>query len=297
MVAAPEEPFYVPDAMARSLIDEQFPHLAGEELGRRYTLEDQFAIRIGDHWGAIFPRHARDDALYERCSDLYASASRKWTFPASMPVATGTPGHGFPWHWVLVRWISASTAAFVPLHEHALAPFGRALRDLHSPASRKAPVNPRAGAGLAALRPWFEELLAFAVAKEAPENRVIDQHMVRAIFEAGAAERVDLAPTWTHGRLEPRAVMSDRGSFAGILLWHNLGAGDPAADLGYAANLVPLDGLDEFWSGYGPISGATASRAAAYQVFAALGYIYFDDPFLLRIAWERLIELEAAREA
>ncbi|WP_084106384.1 phosphotransferase [Demequina sp. NBRC 110056] len=292
-----DRPFYISDEMARSLIDEQFPQLAGVELGRRYTLEDQFAIRIGDDYGAIFPRTADKDGEYARVTELVAAQSPHWTFPASLPISRGVPGHGFPYHWTLVRWISASSSAFVPLHGSSVERLGAAIREIHRPAPRRAPVNPVTGVGLEAMRPEFELMLDFAVRKGAPENRVIDEDLVQAAFATGAAEPIDAAPTWTHGRLEPRAVMSDRGDFAGILLWHNFGAGDPAGDLGFAATMVPIDARDEFWRGYGTITPSTATRALAYELWAALKYIHVDDPFLLRIAWERLIELELAHEA
>ena len=297
MAAEPPEPLQISDDSVRALVDEQFPWLADRELGRRYTLEDHLAVRIGDHHGALFPRLERLDPLFARVTDLIAEPSQAWTFPSSHPIATGVPGHGYPFHWTLVDWHSASTAGFVPLHEHSMPLLGRALREIHQPAPAGAPLNPRAGTGLASLSDHVNQLIAFALAKGAPENRELDAAVVRGIFEAGLHADVDLAPTWTHGRLEPRAVLSDRGSFAGILIWHNFGAGDPAADLGYASTLAPLDARGLLWESYGAISPATAARANAYQVFLALGFIYYDDPFLMRIAWERLIELEAVREA
>ncbi|GIG54178.1 phosphotransferase [Demequina activiva] len=289
------EPLHITDETVRALVDEQFPQFAGVELGRRYTLEDHMAIRIGDHYGALMPRVARLDHLYARVTDLIAEPSTHWTFPSSHPIATGMPGHGYPFHWNLVDWNSSSTAGFVPLHPHAVGDLGRAIREIHQPAPEGAPLNPRAGRGLAVLREPFEQLIDVAVAKGAPENRELDPAVVKRIFDAGVAAPVDLGLHWTHGRLEPRAVQSDRGEFAGILIWHCFGAGDPAADLGYAANLVPLEALDEYRGGYGETSEETIVRARAFQVFAALGYIFYDDPFLQRMAWERLIELGAVK--
>src|SRR5690554_3458542 len=145
---SPTEPLYVSDETVRALIDEQFPEIAGRELGRRYTLEDQFAMRIDDDYGAIFPRLPGRDEHYGRVVELVAPHAQKWTFPASYPIATGTPGHGFPYHWVLVRWISASTAGFVPLHAESARPLGEALREVHTPSPDGAPLNPRTGLGL-----------------------------------------------------------------------------------------------------------------------------------------------------
>ncbi|MDN4480603.1 phosphotransferase [Demequina muriae] len=294
---SPTEPIYIADETVRALIDEQFPELAGRELGRRYTLEDQFAMRIGDDYGAIFPRLPGRDEHYARVVDLITPHVDRWTFPSSHPIATGVPGHGFPYHWTLVQWISASTAGFVPLHAESARPLGEALREVHTPSPADAPLNPRTGLGLPELEDQFSSLLAFACDRGAPENRSIDADAARAIYEEGEAASQDVSFTWTHGRLEPRAILSDQGAFAGILLWHNFGAGDPAADLGYAANLLSRDMHPHFWAGYGDVSEATAARARAFQVFAALRHIQIDDPFLMRMAWERLMELGLVHEA
>ncbi|MFW7414858.1 phosphotransferase [Demequina sp. SO4-18] len=294
---SPDAPLYVSDETVRVLVDEQFPELAGRELGRRYTLEDQFAMRIGDDYGAIFPRVPGRDEHFARAADLVAEPAKSWTFPASHPIATGVPGHGFPWHWNLVRWISASTAGFVPLHVESARPFGAALREIHTPSPPGTPLNPRTGISLRDLREKFMDLLAYAKATGAPENRVLDPAAALAVYDKGATASADVPFTWTHGRLEPRAVLSDRGAFAGILAWHNFGAGDPAADLGYGVNLLSSDMRDEFWAGYGDIDEATAARAEAFQVHAALRHIQIDNPFLMRMAWERLIELGLADEA
>ncbi|WP_062290621.1 phosphotransferase [Demequina phytophila] len=291
------DPLVVEDATVRALIDDQFPHLADLELGRRYTLEDHFAIRIGDHHGALFPRFAEDDALFRRAADVIAPHIDRWGFPVSAPIETGLPGRGFPFHWALVDWVSASTAAFVPLHAASARDLGAALRAIHAPAPPDAPANPRTSAGLGSLVEEWERLLVFASLRGAPENRVLDVEATDALFRTGVETRVDVPAAWTHGRLEPRSIQSDRGRFAGVLIWHNFGAGDPAADLGGAATVVPLEMRDELYAGYGDVTAATAWRAQAYQLFASMRHIELDDPFLARMAWERLIELGLAHEA
>ncbi|WP_061963169.1 phosphotransferase [Demequina aurantiaca] len=291
------EPISLPDEQLRLLIDEQFPHLAERELGRRYTLEDHFAVRIGDDYGAIFPRYADRDYLYKRAPDLIRPQARTWTFPASFPIAAGEPAHGFPHHWNLVEWRSASTAGFVPLHAASAAPIGAALREIHAKAPADAVTNPHTSLSLSRLAPRFEQLLSRAAASGAPEQREIDADATRAVFERGIAAPMDVDPTWTHGRLEPRAVLSDRGQFAGILLWHNYGSGDPAADLGYATNLLPRADHEAVYRSYGEISTATHARIGAFQVYAALRHVAFEDPFVMRLAWERLLEMDLAAEA
>ncbi len=291
---ADDVPLYVSDETVRKLVDEQFPELAGRELGRRYTIEDQFTMRIGDDFGANFPRLPGHDDLYARAAELIAPVADQWSFPTSHPIATGVPGHGFPYHWSLVQWTSASTAALVPLTAESALPFGAAVREIHSSSPADAPLNPRTGSPLAQLRDNFESLLSRAGDHATPERRELDLDHAREVFEkgAGASDTVEL--TWTHGRLEPRAVLSDQGVFSGILLWHNFGAGDPAADLGSALNLLACDLQSAFWEGYGEIADAVVARVRASQVLTALRHTQIDNPYLMRMAWERLTELGLA---
>lgn len=284
------------DATMRALIDEQFPWLATRELGRRYTLEDHLSVRIGDDYGAVFPRFEKYDPLYARVVDLLRPLVGEWTFYASHPVATGVPGHGYPYHWVIVEWNAASTAGFVPLHRESAHSLGEAIREIHVPSPDDAPVNPLTGVGLDALRPEFDHAVHYALGAGAAHETSLVADAARAVFEAGAAVGFNGQRTWTHGRLEPRAVLSDRGEFRGILLWHNFGAGDPAADIGYAANLLSLDMRCHLWSGYGGVDNTTATRAHAYQVYAALRFIQANDPYLTRMAWDRLRELGLTSE-
>src|SRR5690606_26242595 len=147
---------------------------------------------------------------------------------SSHPVATGVPGHGYPYHWVIVEWITASTAGFVPLRRESARPFGDAIRQIHTPSPADAPLNPLTGPGLEAKRAEFESALNTVIATGGPESLIINPQATRDVYEAGVEVDFQVPHTWTHGRFEPRAVLSDQGAFRGVLLWHNFGAGDPA---------------------------------------------------------------------
>lgn len=282
----------IPDELVAALVFEQFPMLAGRDIGRRYRSNDHISVRVGDDYGVILPTLPGLDHLYARVTDLLRPLRPRWRFPMSAPTATGVPGHGYPYHWVLVPWVSASTAAFVPLHEESSVLLGSAIHEIHARAPANAPESPITSVSLASLIPEWRELMTAIGAAEAPENRMLDTTRAEAIFARAAATAVDVAPTWTHGNIEPRSILSDRGRFAGILLWHQFGAGDPAADLGYAANLVPATQRDGMLRAYGRVSRETALRAQGWQLIGALRLISLGDPFLVRMAWERLIEFD-----
>lgn len=283
------------DDEVEAMVFGHFPALAGREIGRRYTMPDHVTVRIGDDYGVLMPTIPGQDHLYARVAGLLAPLLPQWTFPLSAPLATGDPWGEFPYHFTLVPWLSGSTAAFVPLHEDSASVLGDAVRQIHAPAPADAPPNPVTSASLSAQADEWKRLLAEAVASGAPENRILDADKADAMWRRAAATPVD-ANTWTHGTLEPRSVLSDRGVFAGILIWHRFGSGDPAADLGYAANLVSLSQRDALHQAYGEASPETMARAEGWQLLGAMRLIEAGDPFLIRIAWERLIELDLVSE-
>jgi len=279
-----------------AMVFDQFPALAGREIGRRYTMSDHVTVRIGDDYGVLMPTVPGQDHLYARVAALLAPLLPTWTFAYSAPIGTGEPHGNFPYHFVLAKWLSGSTAAFVPLHDGSAGALGDALRQIHRPAPTGAPINPVTSVALASQTGDWTRLLAAAAVSGAPENRVLDAARTDALWRDAADAPID-AQTWTHGTLLPTAIISDRGKFAGILDWHRFGVGDPAADLGYATNLVPLAEREGLATAYGQTSQATATRAHGWQLLGALRLIDTHDPFLARMAWERLIELDLVSEA
>jgi len=289
-----DEPLSLSDELVAALVFEQFPALAGREIGRHYRAHDLVAVRVGDDYGVILPTVPGQDDLYARAAELLRTMLPRWRFPASAPIATGKPDHGYPYHWVLVNWISASTAALVPLQEDSPVLLGSALHEIHAKAPSGAPPCPTTAVTLASVAHEWQRRLGAVAAEEAPENRVLDVSRADALFARAAAAPIDVAPTWTHGTLNPRTILSDRGHFAGLLVWHRFGYGDPAADLGSAANLVPASQREGMLRAYGRISRATALRAQGWQLLDALRLIQLNDPYLVRTAWERLIEFDVA---
>ena len=283
------------DDQVAAMVFGQFPALAGRDIGRRYTMSDHVTVRIGDDYGVLMPIIPDQDYLYSRVAGLVGPLLPAWTFPYSAPISTGEPQGDFPYHFVLVKWLSGSTAAFVPLHDDSARTLGDAVRQIHSPAPADAPLNPVTSPTLRSLEPEWATLLDSTVAQGAPENRMLDAARANELWQKAATTDVD-ARSWTHGTLDPHAILSDRGRFAGILIWHKFGAGDPAADLGYAANLVSQEQRDGLTTAYGEITPATAARVPGWQLLSALRLIETGDPFLVRIAWERLIELDLVSE-
>jgi aminoglycoside phosphotransferase (APT) family kinase protein len=286
-----DRPLKVSDELVSALVSEQFPDLAHLDVGRHHTLEDHVSVRLGDEYGAIFPTVPGLDEYFARVTDLLAPKTPNWNFPWSGPIRTGRPSQGFPYHWVIVPWITASTAAFVPLRPEEAPVLGAALRELHVDAPLTAPTSPYTSRSLSNLSDEWAALVEWVVTEEAPEERIFDPVLAQQIWDTALATSSYPRYTWTHGNLEPRAVLSDQGHLAGLLLWHCYGAGNPEVDLGAAAILFHTDERADIFAAYGRLSSDSLARIEAFEVLAALRYIKGGDPFRARLAWERLIEL------
>lgn len=288
------EPVEVTDELVTSLIASQFPDLARFEVGRHYALENHVSVRWGDDYGAVLPTVGDRDHFYARAEGLIAPLRRHWTFPWSGPIRTGVPGASFPYHWVIVPWISASVAAYVPLNSAVAPELGEALRQIHTKAPAGAPAAGPSFDALGELQDEWEALLTASADIEDPEGRVIDNAVANALWDNGVRATGPTRRTWIHGNLEPRAVLSDQGRFAGLLLWHLFGAGNPAYDLASIALLIPTEARAEMYRGYGALTPAERERIQALELLLALRYVGGTDPFRTRLAWHRLIELGIA---
>ena len=57
------------------MVFDQFPALAGREIGRRYPMQDHLTVRIGDDYGVLMPIIPDQDHLYARVGDLLGPAA------------------------------------------------------------------------------------------------------------------------------------------------------------------------------------------------------------------------------
>jgi aminoglycoside phosphotransferase (APT) family kinase protein len=282
----------VSDALVNSLVRSQFAHLGTLEVGRRYAFDDHVTIRLGDRLCANLPTVRGPDPLIERSGRLLLSEAAHWTFPAGIPILTGKPTPDYPYHWEIARWLPGSNATIVDLAADAGIRLGRALREVHRPAAADAPPSPRAVTPLADLDSAWTATLEALVESRGPQGETVDATGLASIWARGRDAAPARATTWVHGNLDPRYVVSDHGRFGGICTWFTFGAGDPAADLGAACLLVPGVGEEAILSGYGSIDDAMEDRACAFRLLTCATYATSSNPFLWRLGWDRLRDIE-----
>ena len=282
----------VSDALVASLVREQCADLGPLEVGRRYVFDDHITIRLGDAWCANFPTDPGLDPFIERAGPLIRGLAPRWSFPAGTPIFTGQPAERYPYHWEVARWLPGSNATIVDLEADAGLRLGHALREIHSAAPSDAPDAPSGASTLASLGDRWAATLAALAEVHGPNGETVDRDAITPVWDAGVEADPHLGPTWIHGNLDPRYVVSDGGRFGGICSWFTFGKGDPAVDLGAACLTLPTDGEDILLAGYGGIDAATRHRVRAYRLLVCATYASSPNPFLWRLGWDRLRGIE-----
>ncbi|MBO3095382.1 aminoglycoside phosphotransferase family protein [Cellulomonas dongxiuzhuiae] len=245
----------------RALVADQHPRwrdLPVQALPHRGT--DHALFRLGEDLAVRMPRISgargavdRERAVTERLAALVG-------VEAPVPVASGEPGHGFPWRWSVVRWVAGTTATQpTPALAGDLARVVRRLRAV----DLQGPVNERRAHPLADLT-RLVAADADAVRDEVPVGLVM-----RAWEESCAADPWDGVGVWLHGDLAPGNVVVRDGRLVGLIDWGGTGLGDPAGDLGPAWNFLDAPSREVFRRALGE-DDATWLRGRGWALRQAL---------------------------
>lgn len=265
--SGPEHPWsaerIVEPALARELIEAQFPRLAPaavEPLGEGW---DNCVFAVNGAWVFRFPRREIAVALIEQELRLLPSLP-PLPLPVPLPQWIGAPSERFPWPFAGYRLLPGRTADRAALtfvqRERAARPLGEFLRALHA----LPPVNAGPDA--------FQRLDAAKMrAQTAPRLAELGIEPP-AFFHAPV--RAPRADTLVHGDLHARQVLvGDAGEPCGVIDWGDAHQGDPACDLAVAHMLLPPSAQAGFREAYGAIDEETwaLARLRALHLAAALG--------------------------
>ena len=223
-------------ALARRLIDTQFPRWAGLPLARHtpagsdhviYRLGEQLSVRLPRHSGAIEQAGKEAEWLPRLAPHL----------PLAVPVVVevGEPDFGYPWRWAVSRWLDGEVATVDALsgsHEAAavLAEFLTALHRFDAEAADDLTGRP---------------LAARDTATRAAIARVGDAFDAAAMAELWAAAldapAWDRPPVWFHGDFHTGNLLTTGGRLSAVIDFGELGVGDPACDLIIAFTLMTAE--------------------------------------------------------
>lgn len=250
-------------ALVRALLADQQPDLAGHVIEPAAEGWDNAMFRLGHDLAVRMPRR--------RLGAELLAVEQRWLprVAPSLPVATptpvfvGEPGHGYPWAWSVVPWLDGASAERAPLAADQGAAWGGFLKALHQPAPADAPFNPHRSITLRERAKVSDPMLQ-RLAHERPD--LIERAHMQMWAEALEAE-ADLDPTWIHGDLHARNVITRQGVLSGVIDWGDMASGDPAMDL-YSLWMVLPDpqARTDALSAYGAVSEATLCRARGWAI-------------------------------
>jgi aminoglycoside phosphotransferase (APT) family kinase protein len=277
-------------ALVRSLVDQQFPELAGGSIASVEPWGTDNAIwRLGDDLVLRLPR------IY--WANEQADNEARWLpvlaphVPVAVPepIAVGEPGCGYPYRWAIHRWVPGEGATLARMEDPVAV-----ARDLAAVVCGLRHV-PAQGAPAAVGRAL--PLRAYADAAEAAiesASRLIDAGAAKRVWEeAIAAAPYDGPPVWVHGDLEGNCLVRD-GRLCGIVDWGSACIGDPAVDVQVVwSPLFTADSRRAFVDVL-EVDAATLTRsrgAAIQQACAALPYYQHSYPLIVERSWHKLAAL------
>lgn len=261
--------------LARRLVAEQLPALAGSSLRLLATGWDNTVYVADGAWTIRFPRRAVAVAGVEREIALLPRLAPRLPLPIPVPTLVGAPSDdlGYPWPWFVAPLIEGREVADADPSEaqagDLAAPLGGFLRALHDRETLDAigaelPVDPVRRADMGYRVPFTRQRLGDLERRgmwDPPPS-------VQALLAAAEALPPAEATAVVHGDLHLRhLLLADDGRIGGIIDWGDLARSDPAVDLVLAWSLVPPPARRLLWTAYGPVSEPMRVRSRVLSLF------------------------------
>lgn len=260
-------------ALARRLIDAQFPRWAGLPLVRHTPAgSDHVIYRLGEQLSVRLPRHS--GAIRQAAKEAEWLPRLAPHLPLAIPVVVevGEPGFGYPWPWAVSRWLDGDVATVDALsgsHDaaRALAGFLTALHRFDAEPTAALTSPPLAARDT-------ETRAAIAAVGDAFDTAAMTE-LWDTVMAAPAGDR---PPVWRHGDFHTGNLLTTDGRLSAVIDFGEFGVGDPACDLIIAYTLMSagtrrtfraaLDVDDATWTrGRG---WALATGLNAYVTYAAV---------------------------
>lgn len=201
-----------------------------------------------------------------------------------VPLASGTPGAGYPWHWSIYRWLDGQDATLAPVTD-----LGQAARDLADFSLALHRIDPTGGplarrGGPLAMQD--AEIRAAIAALDGMPDLDFDLGAATAAWEATLRIPAwDGPPVWIHGDLLPMNLLLRQGRLSAILDWGELGVGDPAVDVMVAWTMLSATTRDLFRAALA-VDDATWARGRGWALGLGLSvqpYHHITNPVLASI--------------
>jgi aminoglycoside phosphotransferase (APT) family kinase protein len=280
----------VSEALVRSLLRAQMPHLADQPLTMVEPWGTDNAIwRLGEDLVVRLPRIHWATAQVDQDARWLPRLAPSLPVPIPEPVSVGEPGSGYPYHWAVHRWIPGEAASPQGISDAEtfagdLAGFVQRLQALPTDGAPAATNRARS----------VHDYDADTRQAIDGASDLIDARAATVIWEeALAAPPYEGPPVWVHGDLEGNCLVVE-GRLSGIVDWGSACAGDPAVDVqvvwsplftaGSRRRFLEALGVDEAML-------ARCRGAAIHQACAALPYYLNTYPQIVERSWHKLRSL------
>jgi len=216
------------------LLAQQHPNLATLPVRAVESGFDNFMFRLGESFAVRLPRSAAAARLLANEQRWLITLSDRLPLQIPVPIRVGQPAFGFPWRWSVVPWLVGATAETAPVAASQAPRLATFLRALHVAAPADAPRNFERAATLASRAAAVGERIRHLERT----TDAVDDRIRRAWHESLEAAN-ETSPTWIHGDLHARNVLTLDGTITGVIDWGDMTSGDPAIDLACLWMLLP----------------------------------------------------------
>ncbi|WP_330434062.1 aminoglycoside phosphotransferase family protein [Streptomyces sp. NBC_00825] len=257
-------------ALARRLVDRQFPQWAGLRLKLLDPAgSDHVIYRLGEKLSVRLPRHAGAIGQARKESEWLPRLAPHLPLAIPVPVEVGDPGFGYPWPWAVSRWLDgevATTAALAGSSRAAvqLAEFLTALQNFAPESFPDEKAREDLTAGSLAER---DRATRAAIAEV---DGVFDAAAMTELWDAAlGAPDWGRPPVWFHGDFHTGNLLTVDGRLSAVIDFGGLGIGDPACDLTVAFTLMSAASRAVFRAALG-VDDATWARGRGWALATAL---------------------------
>lgn len=223
---SPAAEIEITDQLVKDLLTGQHPDLAQYPVQQFENGFDNVIYRLGEAYAIRLLRRAAALPFIQNEQKWLKHLRPHLPLPIPSPIRTGNPTSYYPWPWSILPWFDGTPVDEAPLSPSQAAPLARFLKALHIPAPANAPLNDARGVPIAVRQAINEERM----------NRINQQidvitPEIRHLWNVALAATPDTSPTWLHGDLHARNVLSTNGRITAIIDWGDTCVGDRATDL------------------------------------------------------------------
>ncbi len=281
------------ESIVRQLLSEQFPHWAGLPIQPVNSAgTDNALYRLGSEMVIRLPRIDWAVGQVEKEHTWLPRLAPHLPLAIPVPLAMGSPGAGYPWHWSIYRWQAGENVTIDSIVDPiqaavSLAQFIIALQQIDSRGGPSATEHNLRGSPLALRDTATRQAIAAL-------EGMIDVEIAAAIWEkALQAPEWDRQPVWFHGDLLPGNLLFTEGRLRAVIDFGGLGVGDPACDMMIAWGLFSGESRKAFRAALG-VDEATWARGRGHALSQAVIFIPYylkTNPLGVRNAQHMLREI------